>query len=141
MLFHTNKLLSEGHSYCALSARRTHDRLTSTGCSCTAVYQSSHAARTRCLRILSTLTARFVVSEVRCVVNRLAMISTVLGRLVLFVLLLSASESALSAWFEQETPGERFRKAMKTREQWCASHKPIANDTSCEILKLKAADP
>jgi hypothetical protein len=69
------------------------------------------------------------------------MIPTVLGRLSFCVLLLCASQPVLSAWFEKETPGERFRKAMKTREQWCASHKPVANDTSCEILKLKPADP
>ncbi|MGZ5095779.1 MAG: hypothetical protein ACXWCH_32085, partial [Burkholderiales bacterium] len=46
-----------------------------------------------------------------------------------------------AAWFEKDTPGERFRKAMKTREQMCASRKLVVGDTSCDILKLKPADP
>ena len=61
--------------------------------------------------------------------------------IVLNALVLVLTSDALSAaWFAKETPGERFRKAMKTREQMCASRKLVAGDTSCDILKLTPAD-
>src|SRR4051794_36982068 len=47
--------------------------------------------------------------------------------IVLNALMLVLTSDALSAaWFPKETPGERFRKAMKTREQMCASRKLVA---------------
>lgn len=42
---------------------------------------------------------------------------------------------------KSETPGERFRKAMQARAQYCSTHKIQANDTSCDILKLQPTDP
>jgi hypothetical protein len=40
-----------------------------------------------------------------------------------------------------ETPGERFRKAIATRERYCSTHKMAPGETTCDILKLKAPDP
>lgn len=63
--------------------------------------------------------------------------ATFIGALALIL----TSGSLSADWFGKDTPGERFRKAMKTREQMCASRKLVAGDTSCDILKLKPADP
>jgi hypothetical protein len=40
-----------------------------------------------------------------------------------------------------ETPGEHFRKAMKELAENCAKAKLRPNDTACDPLKLKPADP
>lgn len=40
-----------------------------------------------------------------------------------------------------ETPGQRFDRAMKEYAEKCAKAKLKPNDTACDILKLKPADP
>ncbi len=40
-----------------------------------------------------------------------------------------------------QTPGERFEKAMKWFAANCAKHKLAPGETTCDILKLKPADP
>ena len=40
-----------------------------------------------------------------------------------------------------ETPGERFKRAMTGLAENCAKAKLKPNDTACDILKLKPADP
>ncbi len=40
-----------------------------------------------------------------------------------------------------ETPGERFEKFMKEKAAYCARHKMLKGETTCDILKLKPADP
>lgn len=42
---------------------------------------------------------------------------------------------------KEETPGERFRKAMKKKSDYCTTHKIDPANRRCDILKLKPADP
>jgi hypothetical protein len=42
---------------------------------------------------------------------------------------------------KDETPGQRFDREMKVFAENCAKAKLKPNDTACDILKLKAADP
>ena len=57
----------------------------------------------------------------------------------LIVLLLAGC--AASPFNKNETPGERFDRAMKNLAANCAKAKLKKNDTACDILKLKPADP
>lgn len=41
----------------------------------------------------------------------------------------------------EETPGQRFERAMKQRAEYCVQYPPKPGDASCDILKLKPADP
>jgi hypothetical protein len=48
---------------------------------------------------------------------------------------------AASVFPNEETPGQRFDRAMKQLAANCAKAKLKPNDTACDILKLKPADP
>jgi len=48
---------------------------------------------------------------------------------------------AASPFTKNETPGQRFDRAMKEFAANCAKAKLKPNDTACDILKLKPADP
>ena len=39
-----------------------------------------------------------------------------------------------------ETPGQRFERAMKQRADYCVQYPPKPGDASCDLLKLKPAD-
>ena len=54
-------------------------------------------------------------------------------------LLIAGCAGALSA--QNETPGQRFDREMKVFAENCAKAKLKPNDTACDILKLKPADP
>jgi hypothetical protein len=58
--------------------------------------------------------------------------------LLLFGLIVWVSSGCVSL---AETPGERFRKAMKEIEAACASRKLAPNEVCGEVAKLKPADP
>lgn len=63
------------------------------------------------------------------------------GLLVLSLggLLIAGCAAGLSA--QNETPGQRFDREMKVFAENCAKAKLKPNDTACDILKLKPADP
>ena len=42
---------------------------------------------------------------------------------------------------KEETPGERFRKAIERETQYCATHTIKPNNRRCDITKLQPADP
>ncbi|MEQ1792787.1 MAG: hypothetical protein ABL970_01240 [Nitrospira sp.] len=48
---------------------------------------------------------------------------------------------ASSPFTRNESPGQRFERAMKEYAEKCAKAKLKPNDTACDILKLKPADP
>jgi len=48
---------------------------------------------------------------------------------------------AASLFQQEEMPGQRFDRAMKEYAEKCAKAKLKPNDTACDILKLKPADP
>ncbi len=48
---------------------------------------------------------------------------------------------AAGAFNKDDTPGQRFERAMKGLAENCAKAKLKPNDTACDILKLKPADP
>ena len=54
-------------------------------------------------------------------------------------LLIAGCAAGLSA--KNETPGQRFDREMKVFAENCAKAKLKPNDTACDILKLKPADP
>jgi hypothetical protein len=47
----------------------------------------------------------------------------------------------LAACASAETPGERFRKAISERKNYCEQQTPRAGDTTCNILKVQTAEP
>ncbi len=49
--------------------------------------------------------------------------------------------AAATLFAKDETPGERFEKAMKKKAEYCATHKIDPANQRCDILKLKPADP
>jgi hypothetical protein len=48
---------------------------------------------------------------------------------------------AAGAFNKEETPGQRFDREMKVFAENCAKAKLKPNDTACDILKIKPADP
>jgi hypothetical protein len=42
---------------------------------------------------------------------------------------------------KEETPGERFRKAIEREAEYCATHKIKPTNRRCDITKLQPADP
>jgi hypothetical protein len=60
---------------------------------------------------------------------------------VLMVGLLLVTGCAASPFTKNETPGQHFDRAMKEFAENCAKAKLKPNDTACDILKLKPADP
>ncbi|HKT34263.1 MAG TPA: hypothetical protein VJR03_05490 [Nitrospira sp.] len=63
------------------------------------------------------------------------------GRQIFLVGLFGAHLLLSACALHAETVGERFDRAMKGLEKNCAKAKLKPNDTSCDILKLKPADP
>jgi hypothetical protein len=63
------------------------------------------------------------------------------GFLVFGLVVLLVSGCAGSLLAKDETPGQRFDRAMKEFAANCAKAKLKPNDTACDILKLKPADP
>ena len=63
------------------------------------------------------------------------------GLLVLGLGGLLITGCAASAFTKDETPGQHFDRAMKEFAEKCAKAKLKPNDTACDILKLKPADP
>ena len=62
--------------------------------------------------------------------------------LVLFGLAgLLISGCAAGALSRDETPGQRFERAMKQLAEYCAHYPPKPGDATCDRLKLKPADP
>ena len=57
----------------------------------------------------------------------------------LAVFLVSGCAGSLLA--KDETPGQHFERMMKEFAKNCAKAKLKPNDTACDILKLKPADP
>lgn len=60
---------------------------------------------------------------------------------VLIVGLLLVTGCAASPFTKNETPGRHFDRAMKEFAAHCAKAKLKPNDTACDILKLRPADP
>ena len=60
---------------------------------------------------------------------------------VLIVGLLLVTGCAASLFTKNETPGRHFDRAMKEFAAHCAKTKLKPNDTACDILKLRPADP
>lgn len=54
-------------------------------------------------------------------------------------LLIAGCAAGLSA--QNETPGQRFERAMKELAENCARNPPKPGDATCDRLKLKPADP
>ena len=63
------------------------------------------------------------------------------GLLVLGLSGLLIAGTGASFLKKEETPGERFEKAMKKKAEYCATHKIDPANRRCDILKLKPADP
>jgi hypothetical protein len=63
------------------------------------------------------------------------------GSVIVGLAVLLISGCAGSILSRNETPGARFDRAMKEFAENCAKTKLKPNDTACDILKLKPADP
>jgi hypothetical protein len=63
------------------------------------------------------------------------------GLLVLGLGGLLITGCAASAFTKDETPGQRFERAMKVLAENCARNPPKPGDATCDRLKLKPADP
>ncbi|MEX5215733.1 MAG: hypothetical protein NW703_16420 [Nitrospiraceae bacterium] len=61
--------------------------------------------------------------------------------MVFLIGLLSASYAIAGLLSQDETPGERFRKAIKREAEYCATHKIKPANHRCDITKLQPADP
>jgi hypothetical protein len=63
------------------------------------------------------------------------------GIAVVGLVLAMVTGCAAGAFNNEETPGQRFNRSMKEFSENCAKVKLKPNDTACDILKLKPADP
>ena len=63
------------------------------------------------------------------------------GGVVLGLILVMVTGCAAGTFTKDETPGQRFDREMKVFAENCAKAKLKPNDTACDILKLKPADP
>lgn len=63
------------------------------------------------------------------------------GGVVLGLVLVMVTGCAAGTFTKDETPGQRFDREMKVFAENCAKAKLKPNDTACDILKLKPADP
>jgi len=63
------------------------------------------------------------------------------GALCLGLTGLLVAGCAAGAFSKDETPGQRFERAMKGLAKNCARHPPKPTDSACDPLKLKPADP
>jgi hypothetical protein len=64
-----------------------------------------------------------------------------MGGVMLGLILAMVTGCAAGTFTKDETPGQRFDRAMKEFGDKCAKAKLKPNDTACDILKLKPADP
>jgi hypothetical protein len=63
------------------------------------------------------------------------------GRAIIGLIVVLIVGCAAGTFTKEETPGQRFERAMKRLADNCARAKLAPNDTACDILKLKPADP
>lgn len=63
------------------------------------------------------------------------------GIAVVGLVLAMVTGCAAGTFNKAETPGQRFNRSMKEFSENCAKAKLKPNDTACDILKLKPADP
>ena len=63
------------------------------------------------------------------------------GGVVLGLVLVMVTGCAAGTFTKDETPGQRFDREMTVFAENCAKVKLKPNDTACDILKLKPADP
>lgn len=70
-------------------------------------------------------------------------IQRIVGRLLVggAVLLVLVGNADAKLFGKQQTPGERFEKAVKQLADNCAKAKLRPGETGCDLLKLKPADP
>ena len=64
-----------------------------------------------------------------------------MGGVILGLVLVMVTGCAAGTFTKDETPGQRFDREMKVFAENCAKAKLKPNDTACDILKLKPADP
>jgi hypothetical protein len=69
------------------------------------------------------------------------MTSRRIGKISLALMILIIAGCATGALSNEETPGRYFDRAMEKFAENCAKAKLKPNDTACNILKLKPADP
>ena len=69
------------------------------------------------------------------------MTSRRIGKISSALIVLLLTGCATGALSSEETPGRNFDRAMKKLAENCAKAKLKPNDTACDILKLKPADP
>lgn len=69
------------------------------------------------------------------------MTSRWIGKISPALMILIIAGCATGALSNEETPGRYFDRAMKKFAENCAKAKLKPNDTACNILKLKPADP
>lgn len=69
------------------------------------------------------------------------MTSRRIGKISPTLMMLIIAGCASGVLSSEETPGRYFDRAMKTFTENCAKAKLKPNDTACNILKLKPADP
>ncbi|WP_173050221.1 hypothetical protein [Nitrospira sp. KM1] len=55
--------------------------------------------------------------------------------------LIFLTSSGASPFKKDETPGERFRKAIEREAEYCVTHKIKPTNRRCDITKLQPADP
>jgi hypothetical protein len=63
------------------------------------------------------------------------------GLIVLGLGVILIAGSGASLFKKDDTPGERFRKAIEREAEYCATHKIKPANRRCDITKLKPADP
>ncbi len=61
--------------------------------------------------------------------------------LVLGLAVVLTAATGASLFNKDETPGERFRKAIEREAEYCATHKIKPTNRRCDITKLQPADP
>jgi hypothetical protein len=64
-----------------------------------------------------------------------------IGAIVVGLILVLVTGCASGVFSKDETPGQRFERTMNKFSENCAKAKLKPNDTACDILKLKPADP
>ena len=65
----------------------------------------------------------------------------ILGGLTLCLVVTAGTSVEAGLFGKEETPGERFRKALKEIESACAKRALAPNEKCGEVAKLKPADP
>ena len=65
----------------------------------------------------------------------------ILGGMTLCLVVATGTCVQAGLFGKEETPGERFRKAIERETQYCATHTIKPNNRRCDITKLQPADP